>query len=651
MIFSIYSNKLIEIKMIETTHRESQPNTLRQDFENGIQVLTPSAEQLALLNERFNAALSVIDELDRENGGATDARIAEVVRQAARTGYSEEAAALGVIGVTNEGQQTETAAILATDVPVVDLGHALQAFNGAGRRELAEEAVDEIMSAVEGAGQLNNPENLSDASKKMNDYLDRKGIFGVDEVLRYVDILPPLDEPTAERLARMVSWRDRSSLGRILLAEPRLTNNAQFMADHFIHPERMANIFQHNRRIARSMSELRYHSFRDSVLDGLDKITDESKVIRLLHYLDVLTDPNATETAKSMADAVLQIAPFAEMGEVGHGPVAHVGDASFLPKQNMIFDVPIPLASRLPRYTRDEALIEQKPLKEMTRDELMRTLRPDYTEAHTNKDGTIDISQVSLPDLYGEIQELLLAERVERARSDSNRPELLASASARNKKIVLSGDVHALFSPNTLLHTTHPQFTKNILQKGLICGELAGASTPDAFPFGVDFYKLNRGDVGTQFDIRNISSRIHNDSVTLVMDRDDQSVKEYPDRVASAVASPDNRHVVVLGAVPSTEIKGVIAHGDSTQRDILVRKLSTELAEHGLYIAIVSEAGELLFTPDEYDALVSKQNQGIGGISVSEQVTSSEEQQKNEQRDPVPPWERGVVDDIPAFLV
>ena len=171
-----------------------------------------------------------------------------------------------------------------------------------------------------------------------------------------------------------------------------------------------------------------------------------------------------------------------------------------------------------------------------------------------------------------------------------------------------------------------------------MCGELSGKSKiADAFPFGVDFYRLNEGDAGEKFDIHNISSRIRSESVTFILNRDEESVKEHPDRIASITASEENRHVVVLGAVPSTEIKGMIVHAsDETQRKQQVDTLSRELVQQGFYAPIVSEAGELLFTPDQYDALKDE-------INKEEQVNrqeSSDAPQERQVRGPIPPWER-----------
>ena len=495
-----------------------------------------------------------------------------------------------------------------------------------------------------------SPESVAGNSSKINSFLDK---VGIGPALDYIEKLPRLDMPTAKRFAEMAAEQNSDSLGEVIAVEPRLAGDAEFMARHFKNPDRVARLFGDNPELAATMSRYRMllNGAPARVMSAYDSISDPRRADRFRRSFSTLLDPNSAVPARSMAKSMVFLVATSELGQVSYGGIAHGADTTFKPEQNLLLGVPVPLESRLPAYSRSEVHVREKPVEEMDDDELRSTLRREYVDTHTREDGTIDVSEVSLADLHEETQELVLAERLEKAYEESNDSGRLAAASERNKQLVRTNG--RIFNSGDLIHTTDISFTDNILQEGLICGELSGRDrVPDAFPFGVDFYKLNDADVAERFDISKVSSRVHPEtSVTVVINRGEASIKEYPDRVASIVGGYGNRHVVVMGAVPSTEFKALIAHGVNIDgHSPQVRKLSAELVQRGMYAPILAESGEVLFTPEQFDAMIAEPQKYTQANQYKDDQLLS---RVNPGRDPIPPWDRELTDGIysqPAFI-
>lgn len=598
-----------------------------------VEVLSPSKEQLNALQRQAEGVVGALRE-EGETGEGLDSAIADVMVQAVQEGDEPAAAAIGIEGMALGGDQDATADFSVSVLPVAVLVNALKIASPSDQEEVMREAIN----AVRGA---ESSTKISENSKKLNDYMDRNGQWGIDEFVLYLDMLPPIDSSTARRLADIVAVRQPSYLGELLAAEPSLVVDGEFMSSHFSHPERITQLFTSSPNIARAMAGLQIPNYGD-VLRAYDRIVDEHKAIRLMHQVEVLENPNSTDLSRRMAHSMVRVAATTELSEVVNGAF---GPDAFRPDQNKLLGIPIPLTSRLPQYGRGEVIVPEKPLDQINPDDLGFVLTTEFIENNKREDGTVDVDNASLADLLPEVQELLLAERLEKAEVESNDPATIDKTTQRNKSLAELGGKEDFFKAADLIHTTRIDAMDDILRNGLVCGELIGEkSMPDAFPFGVDFYKLRPTDSGNQFNIHNISSRIHLDSITLVVDRDAQSEVEYPDRVAmTGQTEDDNRHVVVLGALPSTELKAVMVHAEEPEQQAeYIERLSGEFVRKGMYLPIIDESGEVLFTPEEYDILL-QDAEGLGSTASDVDHRSS---LSDQTRDPIPPWDRPDSDDV-----
>ncbi|QQS70061.1 hypothetical protein IPP75_02910 [Candidatus Saccharibacteria bacterium] len=570
-----------------------------------------------------------------------------------------------IMGHNQEALATFRSQELRPEHEVADAAEAAEADPGfntrsEGERALLETIIDEGRFVLKGTG-INpppgkqarrrgpffhegmEPKGATLESKKAietdgNDsilaaYLDASP--NATELAGYIDMIPPVSADIARRIVEKIAttglpndmWR---ALGRF----PETATDSGFMAAHFKYPDEIAKLAATKSYLLSSTANmfLRHGTAVESAAQLYEDEPDESRRSRMLHYIDVLNNPRATEVSRRFANSILRLGRTEEIGEITYGSVAHGAVTTYRPEQNVLRDVPVPLASRLPESLRTAGDIPEKSLTTMTDEERTICLKDEYVQVHKGTDGRIEVEGASLSDLRGEYQELVLGERVQNAYEKSQSQREKAERSQANRENVESGA--RLIQEGDLIHTTSDVVTRNILQSGLVCGELA-AEVPDAdaFPFNVDFYRID--DVAVNFPdvVSAVSSRVHERSVTFVLSRDAESQTHYPDRLADVTAGDDNRHRLILGAVPSTEVKAIVCHQGSS-----LDELKKEIAKNKMYIPVIDNKGKILFTPEEFDAMpeTSYEQGGVSNDAFLEGLAGAAENYRNS----TPPWLR-----------
>lgn len=483
-----------------------------------------------------------------------------------------------------------------------------------------------------------NEINRRENDAKLNDYLD-KSFFLAGEIGDYADLIPDISGDVRERIVDVVvravseAQANPDTLMNVVARFPDLITNEKVLGV-LPHAEEIAKLFSRKPEAVSAM--LHSNTLKGRVVKNVFNIyceeADESRRQRIVHYSEVLADETSTKTAKQIAISILRLGRLSEIGEIGYGDVAHGATQTYLPEQNILNGVPVPTASRLPNRVRALDDIPEQPLESMSEEQKLLCLKEDYVSRNIDmQSGEIRTETASLADLKGEYQELVLAERVQRAYEKSNSVADIISATARNIELVESGE-HILSAGN-LVHTGYIKDIDNFLENGLVCGEFVG-DTPsaDAFPFNVDFYKLTETAANAEKPINSISSRIeHDGTITFVVDRSEESRRLYPDRLADVVGSNelDNQHRLVLGAVPSTEIKAVVAHSNEVRAD-----LEAAIVRHGMYLPILDERGEVVFSPQDFKRL---HDRVVVGKIDSKQMQATEDVVRKER---VAPWDR-----------
>jgi hypothetical protein len=418
------------------------------------------------------------------------------------------------------------------------------------------------------------------------------------ELAKFIAEVPAVSQSVSEKIASIVAQTgEERDMWSVLGRFPELGTSDEFLKKHFAHPQELKEILRTKPGVLTEMAKTSYLKGVQmlNAVDIYNAEPDTGRRDRMVHYVDVLNNPNATATAKSIANSILRLGRMYEVGEIPYGGVAHGAVQTYLPDQNKLGSVPVPLASRLPESIRATGDIPEKALMDMSTEEQIMCLKGSFVADHKTADGLIDVSEASLADLKGEFQELVLGERVQRAVEESNSRVLKEKTTQRNIQLAESGK--NFIQEDDLIHTSYADVVDTIMQNGLVCGEFrGGVVAADAFPHNVDFYKIDHAAAANPDVVSAVSSRVTDGSVTFILDRSEASQRAYPDRLADVTSNDDNRHRLVLGAVPSTAIKAIVAH-----KSVDVDALKRSIAQHGMYVPIIDDAGKLLFSPSDYD--------------------------------------------------
>jgi hypothetical protein len=221
-------------------------------------------------------------------------------------------------------------------------------------------------------------------------------------------------------------------------------------------------------------------------------------------------------------------------------------------------------------------------------------------------DQLVDGSQTTLPfsQLTGMYKRVVfrdyLRSTIETSRSEGAR----RLADERNREKALRP---LELRPGDYIHGSAIDHIDSVFLSGNLPNEALGENAAiDSYPFHVDFSRIQEGaspdKQTTKAKVMDSLSSHHGygtggalgekGKLFYVYDRHDTSWepgKEY---------GPSQKHALLFGGTPSTEIAGVILQYPD---DTLARAKKAVL-ENGVYIPLYDMDGEVLFTPEEYDA-------------------------------------------------
>ena len=228
------------------------------------------------------------------------------------------------------------------------------------------------------------------------------------------------------------------------------------------------------------------------------------------------------------------------------------------------------------------------------------------------------------------VKRAIFAYQIEQTINRSRDEAIKAEADQRNRDlasrgtdVVLSGD---------LVHATAFESLSSILQDGNVAGEARkDASQADAFPFNVDFGIINGGDSiesrisGTMsFQYYGDNGKAGQDGQIILIYRRDAS-----SWMAGQETAPRDGQRLIFGGIPSTELSGLVLRSpETTMADV-----SRKIVENGFYIPLYDVQGQLIFTPEQYDAMREDLNMAISippediidsSLRTGEQIGSNE---------------------------
>ena len=228
-------------------------------------------------------------------------------------------------------------------------------------------------------------------------------------------------------------------------------------------------------------------------------------------------------------------------------------------------------------------------------------------------------THVSFRDISGIYKRIIYRDYLKKTIETSRSDEVKNQADERNRQ---NADSNLSLKGGDYLHASAVEHMPDVLLNGNLPQESLGeTAATDAYPFHVDFTKLG-GDTGesprpTQEILNSSLSSAygsmgeHGNSgqVFYVYDRERANYepgKEYCP-VAISSGTLKQNHALMLGGIPSTEINAIAL----TDPDTALERAKNAVLENGFYIPVYSSSGELLFSPDDFDAEFSDRNLSV----------------------------------------
>jgi|GEM_PF-4452461 len=197
-----------------------------------------------------------------------------------------------------------------------------------------------------------------------------------------------------------------------------------------------------------------------------------------------------------------------------------------------------------------------------------------------------------------------LQQTVEQSRDSSQKEQ----ADFRNQSLARQGVT--VIQQGDFLHGTAFDSLASILQDGNVAGEARRASSrADSYPYNVDFGVINGAETIQEKIESTISFRGYGKGgskgeagqIMLVY-------KRSPDSwMAGQETSPGERHALIFGGVPSTEITGIVL----TDPSATLSAVSRTVVENGYYVPLYDRQGTILFTPDQYSHMRDDLNMSV----------------------------------------
>lgn len=447
----------------------------------------------------------------------------------------------------------------------------------------------------------------------------------------HIEDAPQLRTDTIDELLKLTA-SDKNNVFNIALRFPEVATESGVLQSAFAHADKVSELLASRPDLMKAIKNNRRLSKGDfQPVEVFDKLETDEERTEFLHHIEVIESDTADSWLKDMSYAVIRLETIGKgFGEVRAGAINH--DSSFRPEENDVTHLPIPFAAALSADARPP----MKSFADMSAEEREMVIAPGFGEQHANDMDSV--SNISLPDLKPEFQELVVGAVLANAAEASTNPGRQSETTARNAEIARRGNY---LVEGDLVHTSSADSLQDVLSTGLVCGELIGeASNNDAYPLNVDFNVIMRGELEADaFEDKAlaITAGRHGThpsaNITYVLRRNETNKQQFPDRPAQT-SQYDHKHRLIFGAVPSTEISSIVLAAGEDERTSLMNEahvLETVLAQN-TYYPVVSAHGELLLTPEEFtekhsSRLEELRGQGIIPAKQGSELANSAEQQ------------------------
>ncbi|KKR19015.1 MAG: hypothetical protein UT48_C0038G0002 [Parcubacteria group bacterium GW2011_GWE2_39_37] len=168
-----------------------------------------------------------------------------------------------------------------------------------------------------------------------------------------------------------------------------------------------------------------------------------------------------------------------------------------------------------------------------------------------------------------------------------------------------------------LLKGIEHQYLEKILQNGSVAAEFLGSSAiSDSTPLDTDLAMVKQDNIGTSFEetINNSIAGNYGQLLIALKDRGQFYKSDIEDKASKSQrdGKPElfmtgiygNSHYGIRTGFASTEIDFLVARQYLSKENL--NQVFIDIARKGVYIPVVSEQGELIFTPEMYESLRPK---------------------------------------------
>jgi hypothetical protein len=255
-----------------------------------------------------------------------------------------------------------------------------------------------------------------------------------------------------------------------------------------------------------------------------------------------------------------------------------------------------------------EAIDVEKPL-------LISEMTIEQKRAIANIDNLADevvagLTTIPMKDFRPEYQLAVYAMYLHEVIATSRNEQAKKFADSANRQLVqeqVAGE--NVLPPGTMVHGSSLIYLSSTLLNGNLCGEaLGGSARTDMTPFQVDLSLLPEQETEKTFkEVLDSTLATNYGDIFYIIRRD---ATNYEHGVEHQGPRGETNVLLPVG-VPSTEINGIVIKTTDSEAPSTVR---LAILNSGFYIPVYNHEGELIFTPEEYDAAVEDLN--LAAVSV-----------------------------------
>jgi len=186
-------------------------------------------------------------------------------------------------------------------------------------------------------------------------------------------------------------------------------------------------------------------------------------------------------------------------------------------------------------------------------------------------------------------------------------------ANARSRAMAHNAQDNKLeIEPGDLLKGVNPHYIEDILQNGSVAKEYLGASAvSDQTPFDTDLSLVEQKDIqedGFKGAVEESIAKTHGDLLFVIKDRgqfqrtNKEEKTKYDSEKYELFQTGGSKHYGIRTGFPATEIDFMVVKGFFAENDRQIEDLYIEIAQNGYYIPITNEAGEIIFSLQDFEA-------------------------------------------------